>query len=146
MWPDYVKSVMIRLLSHVYIAFSAISKNGSLVVTVYLCHLYYKYFVFYILCHYCSRYPVIRKRYKADNTTFSLEIFTRFMPCITELHKDYCINKTKVFKFSIYNNPYTSCIRSLYSRWGNFYGYYFANLYWFLFNIRCWCCCCCFNN
>lgn len=48
-WPNYVKSVMIRLLSHVYIAFSAISKNGSLVVTVYLCPLYYKYFIFYAI-------------------------------------------------------------------------------------------------
>lgn len=82
--PNYVKSVMIGLLlSDAYIVFSAISKNGSLLLTQSLSHLYY-IFLFNILSHYCSRYLVFRIRYLGEKTTFSLEIFTRSIPCLTE--------------------------------------------------------------
>jgi len=41
------------LLSDGYISYSARSKNGSLSLT--LSHLYYVYFVYNILSHYCTR-------------------------------------------------------------------------------------------
>ena len=102
--PNYIKNVIIGiLLSDGYIVFSAKSKNGSLGLTQSLSHSNYIYFVFNILAHYCARYPIFRERFRYGKLRFSLEIYTRSMPCITELYKDFYINKKKVIKPSIYN-------------------------------------------
>jgi hypothetical protein len=61
--PYFIKSVILGLLlSDGYIIFAAKSKNGSLGLTQSLAHSNYIYFLFNILSHYCSRYPVFSKR------------------------------------------------------------------------------------
>lgn len=57
-----------------------------------------------MLAHYCPRYPVFTIRFRFGKSIFNLEIFTRFMSCITELYNDSYINKTKTIKPSIYND------------------------------------------
>lgn len=91
------------LLSDGYITHSIRSKNGYLSLTQSLSHLYYIYFVYNILSHYCARYPVCRERHRFGKSRFNLEIHTRSMPCITELYNLFYVNKTKIIKFSIYN-------------------------------------------
>ena len=72
------------LLSDGYKSYSARSKKGYLSLTQSLSNSYYVYFVYNILSHYCTRYPVFRERY--GRSTFSLEIHTRSILCITELY------------------------------------------------------------
>jgi hypothetical protein len=101
--PYFVKSVMIGLLlSDGYIVSNTKSKNGRLGLTQSLSHSGYLYFVFNILAHYCSRYPVFKERF--GRSTFNLEIITRSMPCITELYDNFYKNKIKVINSFIYND------------------------------------------
>ena len=51
------------LLSDGYKSFSARSKKGYLSLTQSLSNPYYVYFVYNILSHYCTRYPVFRERH-----------------------------------------------------------------------------------
>ena len=74
------------MLSDGYILFSAKSKNGRLGLTQSLNHSGYVYYVFKDLSHYCSRYPLFRKRSRYSTLTYSLEIIIRPMPCITKLY------------------------------------------------------------
>jgi hypothetical protein len=84
--PYFIRNVIIGLiLSDGYIVFSARSKNGLLGLTQSLAHLSYSYFVFNNLAPYCSKYPVLRTRFRFGKPTFSLVITTRSMPCITEI-------------------------------------------------------------
>ena len=92
------------ILSDGYISFSARSKNGRLGLTQSLAHLTYLYFVFNILAPYCYKYPVFLNRFRFGKPTYSLEIITRSMPCITEIYNNFYINKVKVIKSSIYND------------------------------------------
>ena len=102
--PYFIKSVMVGLLlSDGYINFyGKRSKNGSLGLTQSLAHSGYLYFVFNILAHYCPRYPIFNERF--GKPIFNLEIFTRSMLCITELHNKFYVEKIKVIKPSIYND------------------------------------------
>jgi len=74
------------LLSDGYKSYSARSKKGYLSLTQSLSNSYYVYFVYNILSHYCTRYPVFRERHRYGRSTFSLEIHTRSILCITELY------------------------------------------------------------
>jgi hypothetical protein len=74
------------LLSDGYKSYSARSKNGYLSLTQSLSNPYYVYFVYNILSHYCTRYPVFRERHRYGRSIFSLEIHTRSILCITELY------------------------------------------------------------
>ena len=101
--PYFIKSVMIGLLlSDGYISFY--SKNGSLGLTQSLSHSGYLYFVFNILAHYCPRYPIFNERFRFSKPIFNLEIITRSMLCITELHNKFYVKKIKIIKPSIYND------------------------------------------
>ena len=104
--PYFVKSVItVILLSDGSIIFgSVISKNAYLSLTQSMAHSGYMYFVFNILAHYCYSNPAFVKRKKYGKSLYSLVFQIRSMPCITELHKHYYINKTKIVKFSIYND------------------------------------------
>lgn len=102
--PCFIKGVMIGLLLFDgYIVFSSRSKNGRLGLTQSLDHLSYIYFVYNILVHYCPRYPFFTKRSRFNKPTFSLEFFTRSMPCITEFDHNFSIEKVKTITFFIYN-------------------------------------------
>ena len=93
------------LLSDGYITFyGKRSKNGSLGLTQSLSHSSYLYFVFNILAHYCPRYPIFSKRSRFGKPIFNLEILTRSMLCITELHNKFYVEKVKSIKPSIYND------------------------------------------
>lgn len=104
--PFFVKNVITGiLLSDGCIVFGCVkSKNAYLSLTQYLAHFCYIYFVFNILALYCFSYPVFVKRNRYGKSLHSLVLRTRSMPCIKELHKDYYINKTKIVKFSIFND------------------------------------------
>jgi len=104
--PYFIKSVMIGLLlSDGYISFyGKRSKNGSLGLTQSLSHSGYLYFVFNILAHYCSWYPIYNERFRFGKPTYNLEIITRSMICITELHNKFYVEKVKSIKPSIYND------------------------------------------
>jgi hypothetical protein len=93
------------ILSDGYISFSARSKNGRLGLTQSLVHLSYLYFVFNILAPYCFRYPIFNERFRFGKPGHSLIITTRSMPCIIEIYHKFYINKVKVIKPSIYNDP-----------------------------------------
>ena len=104
--PFFVKNVITGiLLSDGSIIFGCVrSKNAYLTLTQSISHTGYMYFVFNILAHYCSSYPVFVKRNRYGKSLHSLVLRTRSMSCITELHKDYYINKTKTVKFSIFTD------------------------------------------
>lgn len=46
---------------------------------------------------------MFRERHRYGKSIFGLEIHTRSMLCITELYSLFYINKTKIIKFSVYN-------------------------------------------
>ena len=48
-------------------------------------HSEYLWFVFFMLSHYCSSYPLFRKRTRFGKVGYSLEFTTRSLPCLTEL-------------------------------------------------------------
>ena len=56
------------------------------------------------LAHYCPRYPIFNERFRFGKIILNLEILTRSMLCITELHNKFYLNKVKVIKPSIYND------------------------------------------
>jgi len=66
-------------------------------------HSGYFWFVFFFLSHYCSSYPNVRIRSRLGKKTIALEFQTRSMPCITELHSFFYINKVKIIPQNIYD-------------------------------------------
>ena len=66
------------LLSYGYKSYSARSKNGYLSLTQSLSNSYYVYFVYNILSHYCTRYPVFRERHRYGRSTvwkYTLDLY-----------------------------------------------------------------------
>ena len=61
------------------------------------------WFVFNILSHYCSSYPVLTKGVRSGNPFFGLQFLTRSLPCFTELYSIFYVNKVKVIPEDIYN-------------------------------------------
>jgi len=62
----------------------------------------YVLFVFNILSHYCSSGPRLKSSIRTGNRNFSLQIFTRSMPCMTELHYLFYQNGVKIVPHNIY--------------------------------------------
>jgi LAGLIDADG DNA endonuclease family len=128
----FIKSVIIGiLLSDGYIIFSTRSKNGRLGLTQSLSNSAYLYFAFNILAHYCPRYPIFTERFRFGKPLYSLEIVTRSMSCITELHTKFYVNKIKIIKPSIYNDLTPIALAHWIMGDGTFNG---ITLYRFLFN------------
>jgi len=103
--PSFHLSVIIGLiLSDGGLSFSnKISKNALLRFEQSLSKAMYFYFVFYILSHYCSSYPSYHERYrKPGRASFSLSLFTRALPCFTELYNIFYVNGVKVIPDNIY--------------------------------------------
>jgi hypothetical protein len=65
----------------------------------------YFWFVFWCLSHYCSSNPKkrIRTKFGKETVTSGWEFFTRSMPCFTELHSLFYVNKVKVIPDNIYD-------------------------------------------
>lgn len=96
--PSYVRGVIIGLLlSDGYLRFSSSrSKNARLRIEQSQNNSGYLWFVFYILIHYCSCYPVYRKRTRLGKINYSLELATRTLPCLTELYYQFYVKGVKV--------------------------------------------------
>jgi len=71
---------------------SARSKNCRLGFAQSLAHFKYIWFVFTILSPYCSSYPTYRIRERLDKISYSIEFFTRSLPCFTELQSKFYVN------------------------------------------------------
>ena len=66
-------------------------------------HASYVLFVFNILSHYCSSSPRLITGIRAGNRFYGLQFFTRSMPCLTELHSLFYLNKVKIIPDNIYD-------------------------------------------
>jgi len=58
---------------------------------------------FLFLSHYCNSFPAYRTRVRKHNIYPSLCLTTRSLPCLTELHNDFYVNKVKVIPSNIYD-------------------------------------------
>jgi len=103
--PPYQFSVVVGLLlSDAWFHFSSSrSKNAYLGFAQSYDHSKYILFIFSILSHYCSRYPVYRARERFGKTNYIIELSTRALPCFTELYSIFYVNKVKIIPQNIYN-------------------------------------------
>lgn len=63
----------------------------------------YLYSVFFLLCHYCSKSPVVNKVSLQKKTFYALSFTTRSLPCITELYNLFYSKGKKIIPFNIYD-------------------------------------------
>lgn len=63
----------------------------------------YFWHVFFTLSHYCSAYPFYREHNRKGKTNDSLELYTRSLPCLTELYNLFYIKGVKVIPHNIYD-------------------------------------------
>lgn len=63
----------------------------------------YVYFVFNLLSHYCSSAPCLTSSVRNGKINYGVQIFTRSLPCFTELHSLFYIQKIKVIPVNIYD-------------------------------------------
>ena len=64
----------------------------------------YLYSVFFLLCHYCSKGPVVNKVSALPAQTFyALSFTTRSLPCITELYDLFYPKGKKIVPLNIYD-------------------------------------------
>jgi len=103
--PAYQQSVITGLmLSDGWLIFgSKTSKSARLGFKQSLSHLDYFWFVFRFLSPYCNSIPNLRSSYRKETKTYALEIFTRSLPCFTELHDIYYDNGIKLIPADIFN-------------------------------------------
>ena len=55
------------------------------------------------LSHYCSSVPYFVTSGRAGKINYALGFFTRALPCFTELHSLFYVNKVKVIPEDLYN-------------------------------------------
>ena len=63
----------------------------------------YLYLVFFQLCHYCSKGPVVNKASLQKKTFYALSFTTRSLPCITELYDLFYPQGKKIIPRNIYD-------------------------------------------
>lgn len=91
------------MLSDGWLSFaSSTNKNARLGFKHSLSRSKYVWFVFNSLSHYCSIYPYLTRSTRAGNLYYGLEFLTRSIPCFTELHNLFYVNKVKVIPQNIY--------------------------------------------
>jgi LAGLIDADG DNA endonuclease family/LAGLIDADG endonuclease len=103
--PSYQRGVVIGLLlSDGWLILSnSRSKNYRLGFSQSLAHLKYTWSVFSILSPYCSSHPTYRIRERLDKISYSIEFFTRSLPCFTELQSIFYVNRVKIIPEGVYN-------------------------------------------
>lgn len=81
------------------------SKNAGLGFEQSYAKYEYFWFVFNILSHYCSSWPVLKSRARQGKgkTLHALHMQTRALPCFTELHSLFYKNKEKIIPNNIYD-------------------------------------------
>lgn len=62
----------------------------------------YFYFVYFKLSHYCGKLPYTTKTMLQEKIYFGLGFTTRSLPCITELHNIFYIDKKKIIPDNLY--------------------------------------------
>lgn len=102
--PPFQYSVIIGLLlSDGWLIFpNTTHKNARLGLAQSLDHSDYIWFVFSILSHYCNIFPVYRQRTRNGKVHCNLDLITRSLPCFTELHSLFYVNKVKGIPENIY--------------------------------------------
>jgi hypothetical protein len=63
----------------------------------------YLWFVYNLLSHYCSNYPILVTGVRQGNKNFGLQFKTRSMPCITELRNLFYLDNKKIIPINIYD-------------------------------------------
>lgn len=103
-FPSLQYGVMVGImLSDGYIAFSHRGKNGHLYFKQSLANSRYLWFVFVLLAHFCTSTPKLTTSIREGVTAYALVLFTRALPCITELHfLFYPQNNIKIIPENIY--------------------------------------------
>jgi len=92
------------ILSEAWLRFgNSKSKNALLGFEQSLAHLEYFWYVFTLLSPYCSSYPVFKHRTSFGKSTFSLQLETRSLPCLTQLYSLFYINGIKIIPTEIYD-------------------------------------------
>ena len=102
--PPFQHSVIIGLLlSDGWLTFgSSLHKNARLGFKQSLSNSEYVLFVFNILSHYCSSYPIFIEGTRAGNKYYALQFLTTSLPCITKLHPVFYTYKEKRIPYNIY--------------------------------------------
>lgn len=103
--PAYQQSVITGLiLSDGWLIFaSKTSKSARLGFKQSLSNSAYFLFVFSLLSPYYSSIPNFISSKRKETNTYALEIFTRSLPCFTELHSSYYPNGIKIIPADIFN-------------------------------------------
>lgn len=92
------------ILSDAWLRFnSKRSKNALLGFKQSEANSQYFWFVFTLLSHYCSTYPLLVKGSRLGKQTRGLKLETRSMPCITALYNLFYPDGKKVIPQNIYN-------------------------------------------
>ena len=101
----FQRSVILGLLlSDGWLIFSSAKNlNARLGFKQSLAQATYVLFVFNLLSHYCSNVPYLITNVRAGKKLYGLEVFTRALPCFTELHSLFYPNGTKIIPDNIYD-------------------------------------------
>jgi LAGLIDADG DNA endonuclease family protein len=96
--PNNILSVFIGIiLSDANLSISSYKGNARLQFKQNIKHIKYFYFVFFKLCHYCSKAPYTTRTILHKKEHIGLGFTTRALPCITELYKIFYVdNKKKI--------------------------------------------------
>lgn len=102
--PLYIRSVIVGLvISDGWIIFeNSTSKNALLGFSQSGANSIYAWFVFSLLSHYCSSYPIFRERKHKGKFSYAIQFKTRSMECITELRREFYPEGIKVIPYNIY--------------------------------------------
>ncbi len=103
--PLYHRSVIVGLLlSDGGLSFSnKTAVNALLRFSQSFAQYKYFWFVFFILSPFCSKYPYSRTQVRKGSVNYSMELYTRTLPCFTELYHIFYINGKKVIPENIYH-------------------------------------------
>lgn len=103
--PPYQLSVVIGLLlSDGWLTFSnSRNKNVRLGFSQSEKNSVYVWYVFSILSHYCSNYPIYRTRKYLGKFNYGRQFFTRSLPCFSELYSLFYPKEVKLLPNNLYN-------------------------------------------
>lgn len=107
--PLYIQRIIVGLiLSDGGLSFAGVRSKNALFILILeftqsAAHSGYFWSVFNLLSHYCSSFPIIRNRIRYGVPSIGLQFATRSMPCLTELHSLFYVNKVKIIPVSIYD-------------------------------------------
>lgn len=103
--PKFIFSVIIGLLlSDGWIGKGNISEiNARLELHQSLANFNYLWAVFLILSPFCSTVPYFRKSFRNGIPLFSLNLYTRALPCFTIIWKMFYLNRNKIIPLDIFH-------------------------------------------